>query len=293
MPLLHDFRTKTAEKTMNYEIKDNKITVPNTFFDAKSTLFSGQAFRIKELAENKWLIPSKDLAAIVEVKGDVTEISSEDPIYFAKYFDLDANYGEYFENLKDGFALGTISSCPSLKIMRQEKFETVIDFIMSANNNIKRFSKTLDKIAEKYGEKKTFENVPYYAFPSAEVLSKADVNDLKAFGCGYRDRYVIETSKKIAEGFDLEKVSSLDTLSANKYLCALSGIGEKVADCILLFAYQKYDAFPVDTWMEKVYRESYGGKETDRKKIRRFFVDMFGDKAGIIQQYLFYSAREK
>lgn len=277
---------------MNYEVTKEKIIVPNVLFDAKATLFSGQAFRIKTLSENKWLVPSGDFAAIVERKETHTEIFCDDKEYFINYFDLDDDYSVFLSNISDEFAKNAITACPPLKILRQERFETIIDFIMSANNNIKRFSKTLDKIAEKYGEKKEFSGVSYYAFPSPEALANADLTDLKNFGCGYRDRYVVETARAIADGFDLDVISSLDTISANKYLCKLMGIGEKVADCILLFAFQKYDAFPVDTWIERVYHESYGLPDTDRKKIRRFFVERFGEKAGIVQQYLFYNARE-
>ncbi len=175
--------------------------------------------------------------------------------------------------------------------MKQEKFETIIDFIMSANNNIKRFKKTLEKIAECYGEKKFFMGEEYFVFPSCEVLKNADPIKLKEFGCGYRDKYILETSKMISEGFDIENISQLDTISANKQLQKLMGIGEKVADCILLFAYQKYDSFPVDTWIERVYHENYFGESKNRREIRKFFVDKFGEFAGIIQQYIFYYKR--
>lgn len=293
MQILYDLGCKASEKTMNYSKLSDKIIIPNDSFDARATLFSGQVFRVKTLSENKWLIPSLDKAAIIEKGNDETIIFCEDVNYFVNFFDLQNDYSTFLSSISDEYAKNAIFSCPSLKIMKQDRFETIIDFIMSANNNIKRFSKTLDKISKRYGKKCTFLNEEYYSFPSPEILASSDILDLKNFGCGYRDRYIIESSKAIADGFDLDVIEDLDTTNANKYLCNLKGIGEKVADCILLFAFQKYDAFPVDTWIEKVYKENYGGTERNRKKIREFFVDKFGKNAGIIQQYLFFNAREK
>lgn len=278
---------------MNYSVTKEKIVVDNRAFDAKAVLFSGQAFRVKTLAENKWLLSAGERAAIIEKGRETTDIICEDTQYFVDYFDLRTDYGEFLNSVTDEFALCAIKACPPLKIMKQERFETIVDFIMSANNKISRFSVTLDKIARKYGKKKNFCGEEYFTFPKPEDLANADLSALRAFGCGYRDKYIVDTAKKIADGFDLDVIPTLCTVDANKYLCRLSGVGEKVADCILLFAFQKYDAFPVDTWIEKVYRESYGGVETDRKKIRRFFVERFGDKAGVVQQYLFFNAREK
>lgn len=273
----------------NFYIEDDTIIVEDGF-DAKSTLFSGQIFRVKTLCENKFLVSTGNEFAIVEV-SEKTTIKCTDVNYFVNFFDLENDYSKFLPQIKDAYALSAIGFSPKLKIMRQEKFETVIDFVMSANNNIKRFSKTLEKIAEKYGEKREFCGFECFTFPTPQKLSTASLQELKDFGCGYRDRYIVETSKAISNGFDLNSISNLDTISANKKLCELMGIGEKVADCILLFAYQKYDAFPVDTWIERLYHENYDGESTNRKEIRKFFVDKFGEYAGIVQQYLFHFKR--
>lgn len=277
----------------NYQIQNDKIIIDNSVFDARAALYSGQVFRVKALAENKYLVPSGNNAAIVTVLLDKTEILTDNIEYFINYFDLNRDYREILDYVDDVFAKTAIGDYPRLKVLKQDKFETVIDFIMSANNNIKRFSKTLDKIAERYGEKKSLFGETYYAFPQPSVLKNADPQKLQEFGCGYRAPYVLKTSGEIADGFDLNAIKEMDTLTANKYLQRLLGIGEKVADCILLFAFDKTDAFPVDTWIEKVYRENYGGTLSDRKKIREFFVSRFGKYSGIVQQYLFYYKREK
>lgn len=275
-----------------YEIKDNVIIVKKENFDPYATLFSGQVFRVKQLSKDKYFLSANDKACILIVEGERTKIYSNDPDYFANFFDLNRDYKKILSGEYDGFCFDAIGFSPALKVMKQDKFETIIDFIMSANNNIKRFSATLNKIAEKYGEEKYFMGEKYYTFPTPERLANADIADLKSFGCGYRDKYILETSKMIADGFDLN-LSNMTTIEANKHLCKLLGVGEKVADCILLFAFDKYDAFPVDTWIEKVYKENYNGKETNRHKIRSFFVDTFGEYAGIIQQYLFFYKKSK
>ncbi|MBR2160348.1 MAG: hypothetical protein IJ938_03440 [Clostridia bacterium] len=277
---------------MAYEIFDNKIIVDNCDLDVFATLYSGQVFRFEQVGENIILLTSGDKVALIRILFEKTEILTDDVPYFINFFDLERNYLEILD-VDDDFALSKIQGCPSLKVLKQPHFETVISFIMSANNNITRFSKTLKKIAEKYGQKREFMGYTYHTFPTPKDLASADLTDLKALGCGYRDRYVVETSKMIPDGFSLEETENLPTDIANKRLCQLVGVGEKVADCILLFSYQKYDVFPVDTWIEKVYKENYGGKLTDRKKIRRFFVDKFGKYAGIIQQYIFYFAMNK
>ncbi len=274
----------------NYAINENIITVLKNF-DVYSTLHSGQVFRVKPVGEKKYMIISGDKCAILE-EGENPIITTNHVDYFVNYFDLDSDYGKYTAKAKDKYAASAVGFSPSLRIMKQDKFETIINFIMSANNNIKRFSKTLELIAETYGKKMQYLEYEYYAFPTPKELSCAEVSKLKELGCGYRDKYIISTANSILNGFDLDCVVKLDTISGNKKLCELMGIGEKVADCILLFAYQKYDAFPVDTWIEKIYHENYGGESTNRREIRKFFVDKYGKYAGVVQQYIFYYKRE-
>ncbi|MEG1520322.1 MAG: 8-oxoguanine DNA glycosylase [Clostridia bacterium] len=273
----------------NYKIDGDKIIITDGI-DIKAALFSGQVFRVKTLSENKYFLVSTSHAAIIE-DGETITITCDDVEYFVNYFDLNSDYSKILDEVTDEYALSAIGFSPKLKILRQDKFETVIDFIMSANNNIKRFSKTLELIAENYGEKLQFKGIEYSAFPTPTQLTKATIEELKALGTGYRDKYIFETARQIDAGFDLQSVCALDTMAANKKLCELMGVGEKVADCILLFAFQKYDAFPVDTWIEKLYHENYGGESVNRKEIRKFFIEKFGQYAGIIQQYLFYYKR--
>ena len=112
-----------------------------------------------------------------------------------------------------------------------------------------------------------------------------------ALGAGYRAPYLSETARAVADGFDLEKPRYMSGDEANRYLCTLKGVGPKVADCILLFAYHKSDVFPVDTWIKKVYRDMTG-KDGSGKEIRKYLVSLYGNLSGYAQQYLFFGKRE-
>ncbi|MEG2117158.1 MAG: hypothetical protein RRZ69_05715 [Clostridia bacterium] len=188
----------------NYKIDGDKIIITDGI-DIKAALFSGQVFRVKTLSENKYFLVSTSHAAIVE-DGETITITCDDVEYFVNYFDLNSDYSKILDEVTDEYALSAIGFSPKLKILRQDKFETVIDFIMSANNNIKRFSKTLELIAENYGEKLQFKGIEYSAFPTPTQLTKATIEELKALGTGYRDKYIFETARQIDAGFDLQSV---------------------------------------------------------------------------------------
>ena len=174
-----------------------------------------------------------------------------------------------------------------IRILKQDHFETIISFIVSANNNIKRIKKILFAIREKFGTKKE----DYYAFPTLSQLKTATVEDFKNLGAGYRAKYLYEVCRQL-ENEDLNEWLKFSTEELNKKLLSLMGVGQKVADCIMLFGFSKQDVFPVDTWIEKVYC-TYFNEEHDRKKIRQNLLETFGEKSGYAQQYLFYSMREK
>lgn len=274
-----------------YQIKQNLIEIYEPF-DIFATIFSGQVFRVYNLEKSKYYLISEDKIAIFDIDS-CSKIVTNYPNYFVKYFNLDNSNIKKINAINIDYVKEAINGHLELKILHQSKFETLINFIMSANNNIKRFSKTLTLISEKYGTKCVFNDFEYYAFPTLKQLSCATENELKSLGCGYRAKYIVETCKTLLSGWDINKINNLPTEQANKTLCELMGVGEKVADCILLFAYQKYDAFPVDTWIEKVYYENFNGKLKNRKDIKKYFMNIFGDYAGIVQQYLFYYKRKK
>ena len=169
----------------------------------------------------------------------------------------------------------------------QRVFETVISFIISANNNIPRIKKIIESLCENFGEKI---KGGYYKFPAPEVLSKLTVEDLSIIKSGFRAKYIIDASKKISSGeIDLDKIYSMNSTDGREYLKQIKGIGDKVADCILLFAYQKFDVFPKDVWIKKILHNLYN---VEAKDFDLFIKNKFGDFGGFAQQYLFYYGRE-
>lgn len=161
---------------------------------------------------------------------------------------------------------------------------------MSQNNHIPRIKGILERIAERAGEEKIFLGERFFTFPKASVLAEKDERFFADLGAGYRAKYLFASAKAIAAGaLRGAREKRGDALRAQ--LTALCGVGPKVADCIALFAYHDTGAFPVDTWVEKVYREDFHGALKDRGKIAAFFRELFGDVGGYIQQVLFYCKR--
>ena len=216
-------------------------------------------------------------------------MKTKDREYFHKYFDLDTDYDgikralRKYEGLSDAVEFGS-----GIRILKQDPFETIISFIVSANNNIPRIKSILERICVALGEKKD----GYYAFPTAERMADAGAELFKSLGAGYRAEYLAETSRKLV-GFDYEIIEKSNTDEARKILTSFKGVGNKVADCILLFAFGKTDLFPMDTWTKKIYRILGFPEENNPKTMAARLVNRFGALAGYAQQYLYYYYREK
>lgn len=217
------------------------------------------------------------------------------------YFDLNRNYEEIKErlakvdeNLKIAEEYGS-----GIRLLNQDLWETIISFIISANNNIPRIKKIIERIAKKYGEKILFENKEYYTFPNVESLSKATVEDLRELGLGFRDKRIYDTTKIILEKqIDLEELEKIkDVNLLREKLMELPGVGEKVADCVMLFSsLKRLEVFPVDVWVRRVMNDLYINKPDENKvskeEVRKIAKQKYGNLAGIAQQYLFYWKRE-
>lgn len=211
------------------------------------------------------------------------------------YLDLDRDYSQIKQELaaKDAVIADAIGFGSGIRILNQEKWETLLSFIISQNNNIPRIKKCINSLAETLGEcVGTFEGKTYYSLPSPEVLAAATLDDLAPCRLGYRAKYLIETAKKVnAEGMEsLEalgrsELCAKETCEALKQYC---GVGPKVANCIALFAMGKMDSFPIDVWVRKVMNTMYGIDENDMKAMAEFAEKNFGSCGGIAQQYLFY-----
>ena len=217
------------------------------------------------------------------------------------YFDLTRNYEEIKDKLSkiDEHLARSIKYGSGIRILNKDLWETIISLIISANNNIPRIKGIINRISKNYGEKIEWNGKEYYTFPTVEELSKASVEELRAWGLGFRDVRVYETTRKILEKqVDLEELhKEKDTQKVRDILLTLDGVGPKVADCILLFStLKRFDVFPIDVWVRRVMNELYIKNEDEtkvsKKEIEKLAKEKYGNLEGIAQQYLFFWKRD-
>ncbi len=269
------------------------ITFDSTYFNPKDVLECGQIFRFQPFKEG-YTVYSRDKACYVRTDGKTTFIESDDPDYFYSFFDLGREYALIVEKMKE-FNVPVLTrsaeASQGLRLLNQDPEEMIFSFIVSQNNNIPRIKKIISRMCAELGEKRSFMGEEYYAFPTAAAMAEKSADFYKAIGAGYRAAFLYETAVRIAaEG--VEKLKNLPYAELRKVLLGYKGIGPKVADCIALFGFKKTECFPVDTWIEKLYKEDFNGTLTDRNEIGDYFCGMFGEYSGYVQQYLFYAKRE-
>lgn len=272
-------------------------------FKVKDIFECGQCFRWSEEPDESYtgifghnvlnVKEEKDIVITGICNGDIEDICKN-------YFDLDRNYEEIKKTLSlvDDNMKESIKYGEGIRILNQDLWEMIISFIISANNNIPRIKGIIERMSAKYGQEIKFRGTSYYTFPTIDELSQASVKNLKDLGLGFRDRYVYETTKKIKEGkINLENLKQEPTNEVRKQLLTLTGVGPKVADCIMLFStLKRFDVFPVDVWVRRVMNDLYIHNEDEtkvnKKQIQEIARDKFGALEGIAQQYLFYWKRE-
>ncbi|MDI3481784.1 MAG: N-glycosylase/DNA lyase [Tepidanaerobacteraceae bacterium] len=210
------------------------------------------------------------------------------------YFDLDRDYNSIEKWLCEYKELiPAVKYCSGNRILHQDPWETTVSFIISANNSIPNIKKTIARICEYFGEPLQFEGKTYYAFPLPKVLAEVPEGELRKTRCGFRAKYIAETARMVANGeVGLSKLHELPTQKAREQLMRLPGVGRKVADCILLFSMQKYDAFPIDVWIKRVLEHLYfKGQNMSQNKLQEFTSQRFGSMKGFAQHYLFHYTR--
>ena len=270
------------------------LTITGEYIDVTSVFDCGQFFRYFKEEETQHIIAGDKLAF---VSGDeksflLSGIKEKDEAFWKRFLRLDMSYTETEkEFLQDDVLKRTVPVCHGMRILKQDEFETLISFIISANNNIKRIKKIIEALCARCGKKREVCGKTYFAFPSPENIASLDESDLIEIGAGYRAPYILKTSRAVCDGFDLSMPYNMEYEEAKKYLCSLMGVGPKVADCILLFSYNKFEAFPVDTWVKKLLYEFYDFKPKSNKEAVDFAFKRFGKNAGIAQQYLFHYMR--
>jgi len=274
----------------NYYLDKDKIVVTNLCeFNITHILECGQVFRFKK--ENDiYIVFSGNKRAEIKTFEDRAEIYTKNTDYFVNYFDLDTDYTKIKNKLAKYKVLKPmLSMAYGIRILKQNPIEMIISFIISANNNIKRIQIIIENICKKFGT--LIRENEYYAFPTLNELLKASIEDFKECGAGYRAKYLYNVVREL-QYFDINEIYKLESEKAVDKLLTLSGVGPKVADCILLFGFNKQDCFPVDTWIKKVYNEYFALNKTENvKQIRKELVNIFTNLSGYAQQYLFYYKR--
>ena len=273
-------------------------------FELKDIFECGQCFRWNKQEDGSYIgVISSGVLRVSKNKNDVIfegllEGDINSIVYH--YFDLAVNYKEHKfilstvdENMKKAINYGG-----GIRILNQDLWEMIISYIISANNNIPRIKGIIERISQKCGRKISWKGNDYYLFPTEDELSKLSVQDLRALGTGFRDKRIYNTTQMILRReIDLKKLRKIQDLDElREELLKLDGVGNKVADCIMLFALHRFDSFPVDVWLRRVmnllYIKAKDEKEVSKKQIKEKADELFGNICGLAQQYLFYWARE-
>lgn len=257
----------------------NELSIEKTFE-------CGQCFRWNADENGVYYGIAAGHPAIVAVEGKEVYITSNAPEkLWQQYFDLETDYAK----ISEGFTGEYLETCREygcgIRILRQEAWEALCSFIISQCNNITRIKGIVERLCALFGEKVEFSGKTYYTFPAAEKLAELTVEELAPIRSGYRAEYVIAAAKAVVSGeLDLEKLKNTDYKTAIKELRSVRGIGEKVANCVVLFGLGHMEAFPIDVWMKRALKENFPAD---------FNPDSLGLYAGLAQQYIFYYARSK
>ncbi|NMB78092.1 MAG: 8-oxoguanine DNA glycosylase [Methanomicrobiales archaeon] len=270
-------------------------------FNLDATLSCGQVFRWDRRPDGWWYGVVKD--RVMKIRQDVNTLtySGATAPFVRHYFSLDLDLDAILASIdRDTAVHAAIRKNRGLRLIRQPAWECTVSYICSTNSNIPTIRRRIASIAEKFGEPVEFENTVYYTFPHPEAISGSGENGLTECRLGYREPYVFGTSCSVTDPECWERrIRTLPYEEARRELMKLNGIGPKAADCILLFAFQKYEAFPVDVWIRRIMQECYlPGLATDSPlsnreydSIRTFAREHFGEYCGWAQEYL-YAGRE-
>ena len=270
---------------LQVKAKNNDLYISGiTNFDLRQTLDCGQAFRWRELDNTRWCGVALDKYLELEIIDGTLILyntSLKDYMgFWREYFDLDTDYGRIIDEISSNSILKEAATYgPGIRILKQDPWEALCSFILSQNNNISRIKGIIERLCENFGE--DLDN-GFYSFPSAKKLCNLREADLEVLRSGFRAKYMIDAAQKVARGeIKLDEVKLMPIDEARAVLTSIYGVGDKVADCALLFGMYRIEAFPRDIWIKRV--------------MDRLFPEGLPKVAlpysGIVQQYLFFYAR--
>ena len=256
------------------------------FIDLNTTFNCGQCFRWKRKSEGIYTgVSGNRFAETRQEQSGITllNINQSDIPYWENYFCACEDYSTIIERFSEDSTLkAAYTFAPGLRILRQEPFETLISFIMSQRNNIKRITGIIREMCREFG--RNLPGTENYTFPDIDDFLSIGERDLMSVGTGYRARYILDAVKKVKSGeINLDEIQKMEYNRAKSELLKIIGVGEKIADCVLLFGFHKTEAFPKDVWIKRVLAEYYPDGLPNCVK----------GYEGIAQQFLFHYIRTK
>ncbi|MBT8243531.1 MAG: DNA repair protein [Nitrosopumilus sp.] len=259
---------------------------------------SGQVFLWKKNNNNWYGINGQDILKISN-SGSMKSYQNAKTDFFRKKDDIE----KIIKSIsKDSITKKAVKKYLGLRILEQDPFQCLISFIVSSNSNIQKIKNSLENISRKFGVKVKFENQEFFLFPKPEKLAKASINEIKDCGVGYRARFIKESANTVAlKKINFENLKKDNYQNAKEEICRIPGVGNKVADCVLLFSLDKLESFPLDRWMIRILEKYYSNKfqietktitEKQYNILHEKIVNHFGPFSGYAQQFLFKMERE-
>ena len=286
---------------MNVSCENNIVTVDGVNdFMLSQILECGQCFHFDKLDEEVYEVVAFGKAVKMEQTDKMLRIygsSMEDyETIWKSYLDMDNDYGLIKQSVikADGALKTAVDEKSGIRILNQDFFETLISFIISQNKNIPQIKQCVKNISHRFGDEVIgYNGEAFYVFPDVKKLHDVTEDELRECKVGFRAPYIKNATEAVYSGtVTKEKLDSLDIAQARELLMTIKGVGEKVANCVLLFGLGRREAFPVDVWMKRIMEQMYfDGKDTKKQDIEAFAVEKFGDIGGYAQQYLFDYAR--
>jgi N-glycosylase/DNA lyase len=277
-------------------------------FDLDFSLCCGQVFRWKKHGDWWYGVVGERIIKIRQC-GCELEFSGADEAFVRYYFGLNDDLAEISRIVnKDPYIAAALRQYRGLRLVRQDPWACLIGFICSTNKNIAAIEDMLQKMSMRFGERRVFDGKDFFLFPTAEVLSEVSDAGLLECSLGYRAKFVRETAQKVLdEKIDFAALKAAPYVEAREKLLEFCGVGPKVADCVLLFSLDKFEAFPVDVWVKRVILNHYADKfpadavrkmqthnsltNGEYQKIGAFARNYFGKYAGYAQEYLYHYER--
>lgn len=285
---------------MRVEERDGNVILTNVCdFNVQQIFECGQCFHFKKIDEMEYVTVAFERALHIKQDNDTvimynTSVDEYNSIW-KKYFDMDTDYGmikETLENTCDELK-EAIREKSGIRILRQEFTETLLSFIISQNKQIPHIKKIIEDISRKYGRLVgIINNEEYFSFPNLDVLSNITEEEFRSLKTGFRAPYLCNAIRHLQEWSEDGGMQNLSYEEAKEKLMTIKGVGDKVANCVLLFGLGYTAAFPVDVWIKRIMEQLYFKKDTPKNKIEEFAKEHFGEYGGYAQQYLFYFARD-